>query len=89
MCGGYSSGTVMRDTEKDAARYRWLIEGDNAWRVLRFSAQDPELCNGDRLEWSIDHAMRRDELMRDVIRANMPKLQETARKVLQTLKGCA
>jgi hypothetical protein len=50
----------MTQTEKDAARYRWLIEGDNAWRVFRFSAQDPELCNGGELEAAIDRAMRYD-----------------------------
>jgi very-short-patch-repair endonuclease len=79
----------MTQTEKDAARYRWLIEGDNAWRVLRFSADSPDLCNGDRLERAIDAAMRRDEVMRDLIRAKMPTLQEAARRVLQKRKGCA
>lgn len=34
-------------------------------------------------------AMRRDEVMRGLIRAKMPTLQEAARQVLQKRKGCA
>lgn len=54
----------MRDTERDAARYRWLIEGDNAWRVMRFGPCDPTefVAIGPGLEHAIDAAMRRDEL---------------------------
>lgn len=44
----------------DAARYRWLRTGENAWRVLRFTAVDPEQCGGDVLERAIDAAMRAD-----------------------------
>jgi hypothetical protein len=50
----------MTPTEKDAARYRWLRTGDNAWRVFRFTVTDPELCDGDELEAAIDRAMRYD-----------------------------
>ena len=79
----------MRDTDKDAARYRWLIEGDNAWRVLRVGPCDPTefVAIGPGLERAIDAAMRSDEL---AVRLNRSRrVGEVARQVLQTLRGCA
>lgn len=78
----------MTQTEKDAARYRWLVEGDNAWRVLSFAPCDPTefVAVGRALQNAIDSAMRSDELAVTLNRSR--RIGEVAQRVLQELKGC-
>jgi hypothetical protein len=79
----------MTQTEKDAARYRWLIEGDNAWRVLSFAPCDPTefVATGPGLQHAIDAAMRRDELEgKEPTLSRSRRIGEVPRRVLQVLR---